>query len=84
MDLQNMDFIRLLPSFMKTDAANIGLAVSVNAIAEELYSKIILFTTWDKIDLLRSDELDMLAEELHISWYDKTAAIDVRRNIIKE
>jgi len=84
MDLKNMDFIKLLPSFMRTDAANIGLSVSVDAIAEELYSKIVLFTTWDKIDLLQSDELDMLAEELHISWYDKAAAIDVRRNIIKE
>ncbi len=84
MDLKNMDFIKLLPSFMRTDAANIGLSVSVDAIAEELYSKIVLFTTWDKIDLLQSDELDMLAEELYISWYDKAAAIDVRRNIIKE
>lgn len=84
MDLGNMDFIRLLPAFMRTDTANIGLADSLNAIVEELYSKILLFTTWDKIDLLRSDELDALAEELHISWYDKTAAIDIRRNIIRE
>lgn len=84
MDLANMDFVRLLPAFMQTDAANISLAGSVNTIVEELYSKIVLFSTWDKIDYLKSDELDMLAEELHISWYDKTAAIDVRRNIIKE
>lgn len=84
MDLKNMDFIRMLPSFMQTDAADIGLASAVDRIAEEIYSKIILFTTWDKIDCLRSDELDMLADKLHISWYDKTAAIDVRRNIIKE
>lgn len=84
MDLTNMDFLRMLPAFMRTDAANIGLAASVDAVSEEIYSKIILFTTWDKIDLLRSEELDMLAEELHISWYDKNAAIDIRRNIIKE
>ncbi|MEZ3446114.1 MAG: phage tail protein [Lachnospiraceae bacterium] len=84
MDLKNMDFIRMLPAFMQMDAANISLAGSIDTVAEELYSKIILFSTWDKIDLLKSDELDMLAEELHISWYDKTAAIDVRRNIIRE
>lgn len=70
MDLQNMDFIKLLPSFMRTDAANIGLSVSVDAIAEELYSKIILFTTWDKIDLLQSDELDKL-KLLAISHYNQ-------------
>ncbi len=84
MDLANMDFARMLPAFMQTDAANISLAGSVDAMAEEIYSKIILFSTWDKIDYLKSDELDVLAEELHISWYDKTAAIDVRRNIIRE
>lgn len=84
MDLTNMNFLRMLPSFMQTDTANIGLANSVDLISEEIYAKIVLFTTWDKIDLLKSDELDMLAEELHISWYDKTAAIDVRRSIIKE
>lgn len=84
MDPTNMDFLRMLPSFMQTDAANIGLADFVDVVSEEIYSQIILFTTWDKIDLLKSEELDMLAEELHISWYDKTAAIDVRRNIIKE
>ncbi len=84
MDLANMDLARMLPAFMQTDAANMSLAGAVDAMAEEIYSKIILFSTWDKIDYLKSDELDVLAEELHISWYDKTAAIDVRRNIIKE
>ncbi len=84
MDLTSMNFIKMLPFFMQTDAADIGLAGAVDRIAGEIYTKIILFTTWDKIDLLSSAELDELADELHISWYDKTAAIDIRRNIIKE
>ena len=84
MDLSMMDFVKMLPFFMQTDAADIGLAGAVDTIIEEVYSKIILFTTWDKIDVLSSDELDELAEELHISWYDKTSAIDIRRSIIKE
>ena len=70
MDLSMMDFVKMLPFFMQTDAADIGLAKAVDTIIEEVYSKIILFTTWDKIDVLSSDELDELAEELHISWYD--------------
>ena len=84
MDLSMMDFVKMLPFFMQTDAADIGLAKAVDTIIEEVYSKIILFATWDKIDVLSSDELDELAEELHISWYDKTSAIDIRRSIIKE
>ena len=64
MELANMDFARMLPAFMQTDAANMSLAGAVDAMAEEIYSKIILFSTWDKIDYLKSDELDALAEEL--------------------
>lgn len=84
MDLSSMDFCMLLPAFMQNDDANIGLSNAVDTVSEELYAKIKLFTTWDQIDHMESDELDMLADELHISWYDRTAAIDVRRNIIKE
>lgn len=84
MDLTTMDFVRLLPFFMQTDAADSGLAGAMDTISEEIYARIILFTTWDKIDVLSSAELDELADELHICWYDKTAAIDIRRSIIKE
>ena len=48
MDLTTMDFVKMLPFFMQTDDADIGLAGAVDIISEEIYSKIILFTTWDK------------------------------------
>lgn len=84
MDLSSMDFCMMLPAFMQSDDANIGLSNAVDTVSEELYTKLKLFTTWDQIDNMESNDLDMLADELHISWYDRTAAIDVRRNIIKE
>ena len=78
-----MDFIQLMPAFMKEDEAVQGLSEGVNRVTEELAAKIKLFSTWNQIDNMSGAELDMLAEELHISWYDKTAAIDVKRELIK-
>ena len=83
MKLNDMDFIQLMPAFMKEDEAVQGLSEGVNRVTEELAAKIRLFSTWNQIDNMTGAELDMLAEELHISWYDKTAAIDVKRELIK-
>lgn len=83
MNTNNMDFIQLIPAFMKEDEAVQGLANGTNQITEELMSKIRLFSTWNQIDNMTAAELDMLAEELHIDWYDKDASIDVKRELIK-
>ena len=84
MDIKNMDFMQLLPFFMRGDDADEGLSNGINAATEQLSKKISPFTTWDKLDEMTGEELDLLAEELHITWYDKTAAIDVKRQIIKD
>lgn len=84
MKLENTNFIELLPAFMKSDEACIGLAKGVDKVTSKLAQRIKLLTTWNQIDNMSGEELDLLAEELHISWYDKTAAIEVKRNIIKE
>lgn len=84
MRLDDMNFLEMLPAFMRGDGAVIGLAKGTDTVTEELASRVTLLSTWDKIDNMSAAELDMLAEELHISWYDKNAAIDVKRTIIKE
>lgn len=83
MKLNNMDFIQLMPAFMKEDEAVQGLSGGVNWVTEELAAKIKLFSTWNQIDNMTGAELDMLAEELYITWYDKTATIDIKRELIK-
>lgn len=84
MKLEDVNFIELLPAFMKNDGACIGLSEGVDKISSELARRVKLLTTWNQIDNMKSQELDLLAEELHISWYDKTAAVEVKRNIIKQ
>lgn len=83
MNISSSNFIQLLPSFMKQDGANIGLSAGVDEATALLDKRIKLLSTWDRIDSMNKEELDLLAEELHISWYDVDATIDIKRNIIK-
>lgn len=83
MKLSNLDFIRLLPAFMREDAAVRGLSAGIDSIVPALSESVGRLTTWDKIDELTEAELDELAWELNILWYDKAAGIDAKREIVK-
>lgn len=83
MKLSTLEFIRLLPTFMRGDAAVQGLAAGLDEIIPGLAQSIGRLTTWDRIDELTEDELDDLAWELNILWYDKAAGIDAKREIVK-
>ena len=83
MKLNDLEFIRLLPQFMRDDDAVKGLAAGIDAIVPELAASIVKLTTWDHIDELRESELDELAWELNIPWYDTSASIAIKREVIK-
>lgn len=84
MKLSNLEFIRLLPQFMQNDAAVQGLAAGIDSIIPELAASLEKLSTWDHIDNLSEAELDDLAWELNILWYDSSASIDVKRNLVRE
>lgn len=83
MKLNDIDFIKLLPQFMRDDDAVKGLAEGVNQIVRDLVGSVDALSTWDHIDELSEAELDELAWELNIQWYDSSANIEVKRNLIK-
>lgn len=83
MKLSTLEFLRLLPAFMREDLAVIGLSHGVGLIVPELSNSIQRLTTWDHIDKLTEDELDALAWELNILWYDKGANLDTKRDLVK-
>lgn len=83
MTLQTLDFVRLLPQFMRGDPAVIGLANGLNQIIPELANSIRRLTTWDRLDELSEAELDELAWELNILWYDKAAPVATKRDLIR-
>lgn len=83
MKLSTLEFIRLLPAFMRDDAAVRGLSAGLDEIIPGLAQSLSRLTTWDRIDELSEDELDDLAWELNILWYDKSVGIDAKREIVK-
>lgn len=84
MKLSNLEFIRLLPQFMRDDNAVKGLSAAVDNIVRGLSASIKNLSTWDCIDKLSEAELDELAWELNVLWYDRSASIDVKRAVIKD
>ena len=82
MKLSTLEFVRLLPAFMRGDLAVQGLAHGIDAIVPALAASVQQLTTWDKIDELSESELDALAWELNIMWYDKTASIEAKRELV--
>lgn len=83
MKLSNLDFIQLLPQFMRDDEAVRGLAAGINDIIPSLSASIEALSTWDHIDNLSEDELDELAWELNILWYDHSATLAVKRDLVR-
>ncbi len=84
MKLSNLEFIKLLPQFMQNDAAVRGLAAGIDRIIPQLAADLEKLSTWDHIDELTEAELDDLAWELNIQWYDTGAPIDVKRNLVRD
>lgn len=83
MKLSDIEFIKLLPQFMRNDDAVRGLAAGIDQIIPRLAGAISLLPAWDSIDYLSEEQLDELAWELNIPWYDSTASVQIKRDVIR-
>lgn len=84
MRLSDMDFAALLPSWMAEDAADAALGGAVEAAAAEIAEASGLLTVWDRLEELPEAVLDELAWALSIEWWDPSAPLDVKRNLIRQ
>lgn len=84
MDLATLDFSKLLPVWMRKDAADTGLSKALNEIIPFVADAMQKLSTWDVLDRLNGAELDELAWESNITWYDTYADIEVKRQTIKD
>lgn len=83
MNTSNVDIVKLLPQFMREDGAAQGISGAISPAIQDISKRLDLFSSWDKIDELPEVELDEIAWELNLSWYDKAASIDIKRTLIK-
>jgi len=68
---------------MRDDEANIAFSKAVNKLIREPGSRTKLLRVWDQIDNLDHADLDELAWELDVTWYDSTAPLHVKRELIR-
>ena len=82
-NVYEIDFTRALPSHLRSDENMLALG---RAIATELQENIKLARVaiiYPRIDELDENTLDILANDLHIDWYDDSYPIEAKRSMIK-
>ncbi|MCU7378116.1 phage tail protein I [Clostridiales Family XIII bacterium ASD5510] len=83
MRLSEIEFVKLLPKFMQDDPANIGIAKGIDIVIKIFDGFSGNLATWAAIERMSDAELNELAWELNIAWYEPSASTAVKREIIK-
>lgn len=83
MRLNETEMVKLLPAWMQEDGSDKGLAAGCDIVSRDAYARLKLLSRWNKIDELGDAELDEMAWELNIQWYDSTAPIAAKRAVIR-
>ena len=83
MSIYNPDILKLLPQFMRNDQANIALAKAVNALIAVPAQKSKILKKWNQFDNMDHEQLNEMAWEFNIDWWDSSLPLDRKRAIIK-
>jgi phage tail P2-like protein len=84
MKVSELEFVRLLPAFMRDDEAAIALSKAMNRLIGEPSKRLKTLRVWDNIDNLNEAECDELAWELDVDWYDSTGmSLEEKRATLK-
>ena len=84
MKLADLNFVELLPQFMRDDSAVQGLAAGVDTVIRGAVPALLNLSTWDRIEHLTEADLDELAWEMNLLWYDKSASLEVKRQVVRD
>lgn len=81
MRTDEIDVRQLLPLFMRDDKSVGAMADAVNDVMSHVMSA--KLRTWDQLDQLTHEELDALADELNVLWYNAAGTLQTKREQIK-
>lgn len=84
MRLSDVNIMQLIPQFMREDDTIAGLVEGSNNQIHEAMVRLKLLSRWNQIDNMNDNQLDAMAWELNIPWYDSMATIEAKREIIKQ
>ncbi len=83
MKLNDLEFLKLLPVFMRKDADFIALSKAMDNALRDSNNHLKTASGWNSFDRLTEAELDEMAYEFDVDWYDFGASREVKAAQIK-
>lgn len=84
MKLKDVDLLKMLPSFMREDQYDSLLATGMSNLFQQYALDMQRVTIVGQTDYLNEAELDQLAKDQNIFWYNYFGTIEQKRTQIKE
>lgn len=83
MTIDNPNMLKLLPQFMRDDEANKALAFAMDSLLSDPGKRAKVVRKWDQIDNMNHAQLDEMAWELNVDWWDSAFTLETKRAVIK-
>lgn len=83
MRLKDVDLDRLIPNFMEDDACVKAMNFVLEPVIKDLANKMKRLPMWNSLTSLTDEELDNIAYEFDIPWYNNMYDREKKINIIK-
>lgn len=83
MRLKDIDLDRIIPQFMEDDASVKAMNAVLEPVIKKLASELDRLPMWNNLSSLTDEELDNIAYEFDIPWYNNMYAREKKINIIK-
>lgn len=83
MTFENINLIKIMPGFLKNDEFVKALCLVFNPVFKEIDTEIRSFLIVNQLERLDDYDLDLLAVELNITWYNTSDSIDTKRKVIE-
>lgn len=82
--ISTVNLIDLLPISKKNDReAILYLAITQEILKKHIINNMKALVSLDRIDFLEEELVDLLAEELHVDFYDIKSSLAEKRNLVK-
>lgn len=82
-DITDVDLLELQTGFMKKDPTTYALCAALTPQLRQVANEVRQCLIYSRIDELQEGILDELAWQRKIDWYDATADIEIKRQLIK-
>ena len=83
MSIFNPNMAKLLPKFMKADETDVALSHAMDVLLAEPANRAKILRKWDQIDNMNDAQLDEMAWEFNIDWWDSFFSLETKRSVIR-